>query len=565
MPRPRRRARARNRRSTPSACRTSCAHRIGQRDRAGDGSAAPGLLLRGLRRAALGGGGAGAGRRALGLLGALALGGLRGLGGAAARGRAAALRGLGGLGLGGLGGRRGGRGGGRDRRGRGERLVAGDGAEVGRVRRAPGRVGGGAERDAEADLGELAGEDVVAVARAVHPRDRDVARGGEVALAPRDVLADRPVAVGGDVAAGREAVDERAAVRGDVREEARRDHAGRVGGAGLGEALRLGDGVKAGGGALVVEQAQGRLARLGDRGGGRHGVRAGAGGVLGRRVSARGGGERGGGGGEEGDGATAGEHGALSSGATPSLLQPRPQLWTAVRRTDVQPAAIASKSANARFRSAAASRRVRSRIASPSTPWAASVALPPLTHPSTIAGVTSGWNCRPTLRPSANPCGHTAVRASSRAPGGSVNVSWCHENHGPGAIARPSSGSISSHPISGVGARRTSPPSAAASAWPPKQRPRTGTSCACASRRKSICGAIHSSFEAWTECSAPSGAIASNRAGSGHGPAPSSGARSVTTRWPRAAAHSPSRPAGASACCSTTARSISPPPGTRRA
>src|SRR6185312_4018873 len=142
---------------------------------------------------------------------------------------------------------RAGRGGGQD----GVVGVVDDGAEVGRVGRAPGRVAGRAGDDPDADLGELRGQDVLAVARAVHPGDHDAAGGRDLALAPGDVLADGPVAVRLDVAAGLEAVGERRAVRGDVGEEVLRDHARRVGGGGLGEALRHGQRVQTGGGALV--------------------------------------------------------------------------------------------------------------------------------------------------------------------------------------------------------------------------------------------------------------------------------------------------------------------------
>jgi len=60
--------------------------------------------------------------------------------------------------------------------GRGRR---GAGAEVGGVGRAPGLVGRRAEREAEADLGVVGAEQVLAVPGAVHPRGDHRARRGQ--------------------------------------------------------------------------------------------------------------------------------------------------------------------------------------------------------------------------------------------------------------------------------------------------------------------------------------------------------------------------------------------------
>ncbi len=136
----------------------------------------------------------------------------------------------------------------------------------------------------------------------------------------------------------------------------------------------------------------------------------------------------------------------------------------------------------------------------------------------------SGWNCTPSARPTRNACGPTGPRASSTAPGGITNRSKCHWNHGPAEInsdvpvseistasavlvgrvvstgravvagrAGPSVPVTSTaiQPISGFGARSTLPPRAVASAWAPKQMPRTGMSAACAVRSRSSSPSIH--------------------------------------------------------------------------
>src|SRR5215207_6165570 len=85
------------------------------------------------------------------------------------------------------------------------------GPEVRRVGGAVRAGGGRAERDADADLPELRPKDVGPVARRAHPRGVDLAGRGEVAGAPRDVLAVGPAAVAGVAdAAGQVAVLEHA-------------------------------------------------------------------------------------------------------------------------------------------------------------------------------------------------------------------------------------------------------------------------------------------------------------------------------------------------------------------
>ena len=53
------------------------------------------------------------------------------------------------------------------------------------------------------------------------------------------------------------------------------------------------------------------------------------------------------------------------------------------------------------------------------------------TQSSMISVVTSGWNWRPRLRPATKACGPTSDSAIDVAPGGTVNESKCHWNHGP--------------------------------------------------------------------------------------------------------------------------------------
>ena len=99
-----------------------------------------------------------------------------------------------------------------------------------------------------------------------------------------------------------------------------------------------------------------------------------------------------------------------------------------------------------------------------------------------ISVVTSGWNCRPRLRPATNACGPTSDSAITVAPGGTVNESKCHWNHGPSGTSSGSVVRTGSQPISDSSLRNTSAPSARASIWPPKHRPSTGTSASIAVR-----------------------------------------------------------------------------------
>ena len=105
-----------------------------------------------------------------------------------------------------------------------------------------------------------------------------------------------------------------------------------------------------------------------------------------------------------------------------------------------------------------------------SIPWVSMSPRPVRSQSSTIAGVTSGWNWIPALRPAANAWQANGVAARTCAPGGSATMSSCHANQRPASGDSPST---SIHPISGAGARRTEPPRAAARAWAPKQMPST--------------------------------------------------------------------------------------------
>ena len=77
-----------------------------------------------------------------------------------------------------------------------------------------------------------------------------------------------------------------------------------------------------------------------------------------------------------------------------------------------QRAAMRSISAKARSRAAATVSAVSARIGSGS----ATAPGAPSSQSSTIAGVTSGWNCRPTLGPTAKACRPEPARASSVRP-----------------------------------------------------------------------------------------------------------------------------------------------------
>ena len=105
---------------------------------------------------------------------------------------------------------------------------------------------------------------------------------------------------------------------------------------------------------------------------------------------------------------------------------------------------------------------------------------------SSTSSFTSGWNCRPSERPVQKAWSAAAVRLSTAAVGGVVNRSKCQENHGPGSISPDGSSETGIHPISGVGAAATDPPSAAASSCPPKQIPSTGTPSETADRANAI-------------------------------------------------------------------------------
>src|SRR5439155_1706022 len=69
------------------------------------------------------------------------------------------------------------------------------------------------------------------------------------------------------------------------------------------------------------------------------------------------------------------------------------------------------------------------------------------------AGVDSGWNCNPRLRPETNACGPTLVSAMTFELGGGLNVSKCHWNHGPALTRCGSVVRTGSQPISAVSER----------------------------------------------------------------------------------------------------------------
>ena len=92
-----------------------------------------------------------------------------------------------------------------------------------------------------------------------------------------------------------------------------------------------------------------------------------------------------------------------------------------------QRAAMRSIRAKARSRAAATVPTVSARMGSGS----ATAPGAPSSQSSTIAGVTSGWNCSPTLGPAAKACRPEPARASSVAPGGRSKTSSCQVNQRP--------------------------------------------------------------------------------------------------------------------------------------
>ena len=116
----------------------------------------------------------------------------------------------------------------------------------------------------------------------------------------------------------------------------------------------------------------------------------------------------------------------------------------------------------------------------------------PASQSSSSPSSTSGWNCRPIVRPMTKACGALPVLATSTAPRGTVNRSKCHSNHGPRGTRSVRVESSSYQPISGFVERLTEPPSACARSWPPKHTPSIGTPASCASRTIATSEVIHS-------------------------------------------------------------------------
>src|SRR6185436_14570888 len=134
-------------------------------------------------------------------------------------------------------------------------------AEVGGVGGA-GLAGRGAVGDADADHAELAGEDVGAVAGAVHPGVDHGARRGEVAAAPADVLADRVRAARAGPAGALDAGAEGRAVARLMPEVVLGDHVVGVAGGGAAELAVHAERAQAMRAALGVEQAERRVRRV---------------------------------------------------------------------------------------------------------------------------------------------------------------------------------------------------------------------------------------------------------------------------------------------------------------
>ena len=280
-------------------------------------------------------------------------------------------------------------------------------AEVGGVGGAPAVVGRRAEREPEADLGVVGAEQVLAVAGAVHPRADHRARRGQRALAPADVLAHEPGVVVAEVAGAREAVDQRPAVGRLVGEEALGDHPLRVARRGARERRVLGQRRRRRCAARcwlsrqsVAWSTTATLSAAGTT-------------SAPAQSSAR---------------AVAGAHSASAASAATAASRRRgmprasdersasprsTDVFVDVWRSSARPAggdAVHEREGPLACRGHRARRLGAHGLADRPRRRA-----PPSSQSSTIAGVTSGWNCSPTLAPTANACRPEAARASSVA------------------------------------------------------------------------------------------------------------------------------------------------------
>ena len=311
-------------------------------------------------------------------------------------------------------------------------------------------------------------------------------------------------------------------------------------------------------GALLVEQAQGRLAHDGDVVGRRHDVRPGA--VVGARGGRRAQRERG----ERCDGGESAARHAPSIGpdGRPAPLNgPFVDVW--------------------RSFSAASGRRcgpsARRRARGPSPPCAAvsarigsgsgTASRAPASQSSTIAGVDLGMELQPDAAPDGEGLQARArLRASSVAPGGSVEDVLVPGEPAPAEAVVAVDVDPADLGLGAPGSR--SPPRAAASAWPPKQMPEhRARRPSCASRRKrDLRRRSTGPFEACTERSEPSAIDGARVARVGpRGRPRARAARRRPRRGPRPSPR-PAR-AGASGCCWTTSRrdGTTPSRGRRRA
>src|SRR6516164_9796359 len=158
----------------------------------------------------------------------------------------------------------------------------------------------------------------------------------------------------------------------------------------------------------------------------------------------------------------------------------------------------------------------------------------------------------PRCRPRRNAWTPRSLRASTVAPAGGWHRSWWNSSQGPGGISSGSAESIVTQPISWRPACSTVPPNAAASNWPPKQIPSTGTPAASARRSQVSSSPIQAcaSPSSYTEEVEPSMTMCATPARSGS--ASSLGYSRVDSVAPRASNAAPINPAESSSWWRTT-------------
>ena len=214
----------------------------------------------------------------------------------------------------------------------------------------------------------------------------------------------------------------------------------------------------------------------------------------------------------------------------------------------------AATSRSARARAAGSSRMVSARNWSGSTPASSASRVPIASSQRLSCGPsTSGWNWTARCRPIRNACTASSLRASTSAPAGSRQRSPWNSSQGPAGITSGSVESTTNQPISLPSMASTRPPSAAQSAWAPKQMPNTGRPAWSAARIQASSSAIQGSGSL-TELTAPSTTMWSTPSKAGSGP--SSGNKRTASSAPRASNPSAMKPAESTSWCLMTTTRI---------